>query len=134
MKNKTLGRAERLRGDKVIQGLFREGKSGFVYPFRYVYSTENVTENSAMLVSVPKKSFKRAVKRNLLKRRTREAYRLNKGLLSRNAFITTLNLNIAFIYSAKEVLDYKAIEVGMKRIISAIVKENGIAPQDNVKV
>ena len=81
MAENGLSRAERLRGDKSIGELFREGRSGFVFPFRYYYlcvPAEAGVPAGSMLVSVPKKLFRRAVKRNLLKRRTREAFRLEK--------------------------------------------------------
>ena len=77
MAENGLSRAERLRGDKSIGELFREGRSGFVFPFRYYYlcvPAEAGVPAGSMLVSVPKKLFRRAVKRNLLKRRTREAW------------------------------------------------------------
>lgn len=127
MEYNTLGRKERLHGDKAIRQLFNEGHSGFIYPFRFFYSMINGTEDTAaILVSVPKKSFKRAVKRNLLKRRIREAYRLNKATINAVRTVSTSGINIAFIYAAKEVLDYTTIEVGMKRVLAAISKETTI--------
>lgn len=134
MENKKLQRAERLRGDKAIQRLFSEGRSGFVYPFRYFYAVGKVADSpSSILVSVPKKLFKRAVKRNVLKRRTREAYRLNKAILHCHTNIQDNGLNIAFIYAAKEVLDFNTIESGIKRILSAVGKEMASAYKETVE-
>ena len=74
-------RAERLRTLGAIRRLFESGESGFVYPFRYVWFAEADDRMSAeVLFSVPKKFHKRANRRNLLRRRAKEAYRLNKGL------------------------------------------------------
>ncbi len=71
-------------------------------------------EQSRILVSVPKRHFKRAVKRNLLKRRIREAYRLNKSLLS------SLSVDIMFIYSSLQVEEYSRIEEDVKAILTKI--------------
>ena len=104
MAENGLSRAERLRGDKSIGELFREGRSGFVFPFRYYYlcvPAEAGVPAGSMLVSVPKKLFRRAVKRNLLKRRTREAFRLEKhGAVHCTAREECLR--IALVYAAKE--------------------------------
>ncbi len=60
-----------------------------------------------MLVSVPKKRFKRAVKRNRVKRLVREAYRLNKHEL--DAQLIGLNINIAFVFLESELPTQKTI-------------------------
>ena len=91
MSDRSLPRSERLRSLGALRRLFEEGESGFVFPFRYVWLTEQPgggreeqdTESAAgssveVLFSVPKKFHKRANKRNLLRRRTKEAYRLQK--------------------------------------------------------
>ena len=84
--SRTLPRAERLRTLGAIRRLFESGESGFVYPFRYVWFAEADDRMSAeVLFSVPKKFHKRANRRNLLRRRAKEAYRLNKGCCSRRA-------------------------------------------------
>ncbi len=68
---------------------------------------------SRIVVSVPKRLFKRAVKRNLLKRRIREAYRRQKGLIS-------APVDILFIYTAPEVLPYEVIYADMTAILQKI--------------
>ena len=74
---------------------------------------------ASVLFSVPKKYHKRANKRNLLRRRTREAYRLNKSLLSDGG---VRGAEIAFIYSVKDVADFKRIEHAVRKIMSQIVE------------
>ena len=119
MSDRSLPRTERLRSLGAIRRLFDEGQSGFVFPFRYVwYAETDAVPSVEVLFSVPKKFHKRANKRNLLRRRTKEAYRLQKEILARTGRGT--NLDIALIYSSKEVLPYKHIEHAVRRILEAV--------------
>ena len=118
----TLPKRERLCSFGALRRLFGEGKGGFVYPLRYVVYVEGATDASAeVLFSTPKKFLKRANKRNVVRRRMREAYRLNKDILldSGKAF----EADIALIYSSKEVLDYQIIENAIKKILRNIVEQ-----------
>lgn len=72
-----------------------------------------------VMFSVPKRYHKRANRRNLLRRRTKEAYRLNKSLLSAAC---GRGLDVALIYSSKEVLPYKNIEDAVRRILEQIAR------------
>ena len=86
-----------------------------------------------IVVSVPKRCFKRAVKRNLLKRRIREAYRLNKQLLP--VSMPDGGTDILFIYSTKEVLDFSAVQEAVTSSLTAIaarVAARSAAAESNV--
>ena len=97
MPDRSLPRTERLRSLGAVRRLFESGHGGFVFPFRYVwYAEADAADTTEVLFSVPKKFHKRANKRNLLRRRTKEAYRLQKGILARTGRGT--NLDIALIY------------------------------------
>ncbi len=77
----SLPRTERLRSLGAVRRMFESGESGFIFPFRYVWFAEaDEIPSAEVLFSVPKKFHKRANKRNLLRRRTKEAYRLQKLL------------------------------------------------------
>ena len=119
MPDRSLPRTERLRSLGAVRRLFESGESGFVYPFRYVWFAEpDLVQSVEVLFSVPKKFHKRANRRNLLRRRTKEAYRLQKNLLRADA---PVNLDLALIYSSKEVVSYKTIAHAVRRILESVV-------------
>lgn len=126
MKEYSLPKAERLHGDKATSKVFAEGRSAFTHPFRYFWRASDAAAGEApavsVLFSVPKRQFKRAVKRNLLKRRMREAYRLNKKAITTAAADKGKHVSIALIYSSKEIYDYNTIENGIRRILVEIGK------------
>ena len=114
----TFTKSERLCSFNEINSLVKDGTALFLYPFRAVYQAKEGSTN-CILVSVPKKNFKRAVHRNLLKRRIRESYRINKELL-----VTAENqcVNVMFVYVGKDVLEYRYIETKLKDVLGKISK------------
>lgn len=99
-------KAERLSGKKKIEELFKDGSSIFLHPFLLKFSVRDQGFHQ-ILISVPKKKFKRAVDRNLLKRRIREAYRLNKSLIYANP---ERYCDVAFIYQDSKIHSFEEIE------------------------
>ena len=115
----TLPKQERLCGKTAIGQLIAKGKHGNVPGLKFLYLTDTGTETNRIMVSVPKKMFKRAVKRNLLKRRIRESWRkLKHGLSSETGY------DILFIYSTKEVLTYQEIYSHIENIVARISGSN----------
>ena len=114
----TFKKEERLHSKKLIQQLFTEGDSFFVYPFKVIYkeAPESKGFPASVLISVSKKKFKSAVKRNRIKRLFRESYRKNKHILidSEDKEGEHTPLIIAFIYVADTIMEYHEIE---KKII-----------------
>lgn len=116
-----LPKSERLRSFGAVRRLFQNGRGGFVYPLRYiVYAEPDESLSSQVLFSTPKKFHKRANRRNLLRRRMREAYRLNKSLLSDSGKSGAVEM--AIIYSSKEVLDFKTIENAVRKVLRNVAE------------
>lgn len=115
---KTLKKKERLSVGTDLSRLFASGRYGITDGFRYCYRIGNELTFNRIVVSVPKKCFRRAVKRNLLKRRIREAYRLNKNLLPVNA--EKGGTDIIFIYRTKDILDFDTIVLSVRNILESL--------------
>jgi ribonuclease P protein component len=111
----TLPKEERLCGKTGISHLLAKGRHGNVPNMRYLCLKNNGKEFNRIMVSVPKKLFKRAVKRNLLKRRIRERYRKQKHDLNLKS-----GVDLLFMYSTKEVLSYEEIYKTVGQIIRKI--------------
>ena len=114
-------KAERLSSKKEITALFNEGKSFAISHIRVVYRFLPKQEErpNAILVSVPKKYFKHAVDRNLLKRRIREAYRLNKGLLQS----MPARVEFMLLYQKRRIATFAEIEEIVKKALERILSE-----------
>lgn len=98
-----------------VNTIYSSGKKIQSYPYR-MYILESGTEGSGeIIVSVPKKLFKRAVKRNLLRRRTKEAFRRLK-----DSFPALSGKHILLVYISSEVLDYDAITDGLRNTLEKI--------------
>ena len=124
----TFSKDERLNSKVSIEDLFKKGDSFFKYPFKVIYSKELSVEKFIvkLLISVPKRTHKKAVDRNKIKRLIREAYRLNKHILY-DIENTGLNpINIALIYNAKSILTYQEIERKIILILQTIKKQDEI--------
>jgi len=117
----NLKKDERLCSYKTLGDLFTLGESFLVFPLKVVFLKSEVPlpHPAQAAFAVSKRNFKRAVKRNLLKRRMREAYRLNKNLLYDELAAKNIHISIMFIFVGKDLLEFSTIE---KAMISALKK------------
>ncbi len=117
----TLKKEERLCNQKIIGEMFTSGESFLVYPLKVVFlktePPQSIPVQAAFTVS--KRNFKRAVKRNLLKRRMREAFRLNKHSFHDGLVAKKLHISMMFVFVGKDLLEFSTIE---KAMISAFKK------------
>jgi ribonuclease P protein component len=117
--NFKLPKNERIHSKKSIKELFDKGSSFFLYPFKVLFLKipEGQDGTYQVLFSVSKKKIKRAVDRNFVKRRMKEAYRLNKHLLSKDEDQKKL---IAIIYVSKELSGFQDLEIKMQKVLKRL--------------
>jgi ribonuclease P protein component len=126
----TFSKAERLCSKKLIERLFGgEGKSFPAFPLRVVYmplTEEEMAADVSILVSVPKKRFKRAVKRNRVKRQVREAYRRNKHILTEAlaAQEGAPRMALAFIWLDGKLHPSVEVEQKVKKLLHHIAEDH----------
>lgn len=105
--------------------LFKSGNAHLSYPLKMVVlETPTALQFPAQAMFVaPKRSFKKSPDRNVLKRRMREAYRLNKSLLYETLNVKNKKLILAFIYTGKKIGDYAQIESAVLNLIKTLTKD-----------
>jgi ribonuclease P protein component len=128
-RKETFSKQEKLSSKKAIEELFENGRSFYCSPFRIVWSfTDRDMQFPAQVAfSVPKKYFKPAVTRNLIKRRTREAYRRYKYQLYDILNASGVKIIITMVFREKSVVDYQVIEASVKQMITkftSIIRES----------
>ena len=120
----TLSKRERIVSRKLIEQLFSKGssRSTSAFPLRIVFMDKAREEGEAVvqiLISVSKRHFKRAVKRNRVKRQIREAYRHYKHILA-NRVPEDKSLAIAFIWQADELFDSQQVKRSVRRLLEKV--------------
>lgn len=127
----TLHKAERLNRKKVIEKMFAGGSRSFsLFPLRVVcLPVEELDVPVSVLVSVSKRRFKRAVKRNRVKRLIREAYRLNKQPLLEAVQRSGCRLAVAFIYLSDRVVEFSLLAERMQVALSRLAEELPVAAE-----
>ena len=118
----TLKKEERLCGKKAIDLLFSSGRSKTQFPIKLIYklALDKSDFPAKVMFVVPKKKHKRANKRNILKRRMREVYRLNKHSLFDSLQKQNVKIDIMFIFLSNELFDYSSIEKNMCSLINTL--------------
>lgn len=126
MKRYYFRKEERLCSIKLIEELYEQGSSFVLYPFRFVYK-EVISEAAPvqLVISVPKRKFKKAVDRNRIKRQIREIYRYQKvNLLYPSLVQKNKSLHLLIIYTGNEIITTSKIEkklnLGLERLISKL--------------
>ena len=131
MTGNRLYKKERLCSKTAIDALFLPGaerSTVMAYPWRAVWriNSGRKVSNAQFLISVPKKRLRHAVDRVLMRRRCREAYRLNRALLPEGS-----GADIAFVYVGSSLMSYRETERSMVRILSKIASKCQPSPNES---
>ena len=127
VRRNTFNKEERLKSKKLIDYLFKKGKIIHHYPYRVIYDfTDNPDFKypAKIAISVSKKMFKNAVDRNYIKRKIREAYRINKNILYSQLTENDQKLYFFVIYTAKQNIEYIEIEKAMKSLLHKLANNS----------
>lgn len=119
--NESFGKKEKLKSKVVIDKLFAEGNSLKKYPLRLIFLRLDGSKGiNKTAVSVPKRSFKKAVDRIKIKRLMREAYRKNKYLVLNNL---DASYALMFIYTGREINEYSKIFRATEELLKNFVQQ-----------
>ncbi len=104
----------RIKSEKVLKGLFKEGSSFFLYPFKlFVLPGEGAFPFAQAVFSVPKRNFRKAVDRNRLKRQLKEAYRFHPPLKA---------AYYAIVYISKKKHPFRFLEERLEKVLQQAQK------------
>jgi len=118
----TFPKIEKLKSKKTIEALFAEGKNLREFPLKLIYLKTPFEDGARIKVGVvaPKKKFKKAVDRNLIKRLLRESYRLNKSLIFNNI---EGNYAFLFLYLGHKAPSFDEVHIAMKKLLETFLKK-----------
>ena len=124
-----LGKEQRLKSQKIIEELFNGGKSfssgSIRVHYLFIESVEKSVQKGPVLqfgAGASTRNFKKSVDRNKIKRRLREAWRLQKLPLTELLLQQNHKLAVFFIYSGKELPEYKVLFDSTTRAIGRLEK------------
>ena len=119
----TFGKEERLKSGQHIQYLLKEGQTISVFPFKIFWGDSKDPHQkfpARTAILVPKRKFKRAVDRNFMKRRIREAYRQNKNLIYGPLQEKDMNIKLVILLLADEFLSFDTLDTGIQEILGKL--------------
>jgi len=123
----TFRKNERLRLLREIKALFSEGSNLVIKPLKTTWLLHDQNDGSKvkLMVSFPKAMCKKATLRNKIKRRLREAYRMNKNILHDTRIPHGKSLLVCITYTSKELLSYSEIQDKIILILWRLKEECG---------
>ncbi len=120
----TLKKKERLTKDKAVEHLLRQGKEISAFPFRMIWAEDPASDHCLKIAfRISKKKIKRAVDRNRIRRRMREAFRQHKHILYDGISQTEKNFALLLIFSGSQSVSFQEAEGKIILILHRLVKQ-----------
>lgn len=117
-------KTQKLKSKKTIEELFKSDSSIYLYPFLIKFSENaTATKTTKVLVTVSKRNFKRAVDRNLIKRRIKEVYRMSENNMVDVPLDFFVPENMAIIYTAKDIKPFNFIEKKLNLVLRRLANK-----------
>lgn len=121
----TFRKYEILRGKRAVSRLFENGKAISRYPLKLIWipcNGEDRLSPARVLISVPRKTFRKAHDRNLIRRRIREAYRHQKTAFYEELEKHAVCIDIGLIYIGKEIATYHEISHQIDKLLELVIR------------
>jgi len=119
-------KSDRLCSKISIDKVFASGENVFAYPIKAIFYVTEPTQGVAscqVMFVVPKRKFKKAVSRNSIRRKMREAYRLNKQILTCWCLENNIELKLALLYVASDALTFEQIQASVVKIMQQLTEK-----------
>jgi ribonuclease P protein component len=131
----TFKKEERLSGKKTFDALMRHGEDFFSFPFRvkWMFSDVEIPFPAQVAFAVPKRTFKRAVVRNKIKRILRESYRRNKFFFYEELLKKNKRIRVMLIFTHKEPLELKESDAKIVLTLQRLIKAADANPDGTRK-
>ena len=122
----TFSKEERLCSHRLISALFSKGMKFYLNPFRVNWMQQQLSSPSPVqvMMSVPKYNFSRAVHRNLIRRRMKEAFRLNRHALCTSLSASGHQIVVCITYTSKEIVTFDLIQAKIILLLQRLIEEN----------
>ena len=121
----SYSKAEKLKSRKLMDQLFREGKTFSIFPLKVLYMQPTAILDFPVKagVGVSSRNFKKAVHRNRVKRIMREAYRTEKNILHNYLAVHQKQVVVFMLYIDKTLPGYETIKTAMPVVLQRLVKK-----------
>lgn len=123
--DQTFGKAYKLCSQKAIEAIFEDKKSVRQFPFvlNYQFMELPTDKSFQVVISAPKRLFRKAHDRNRIKRLMKEVFRKNKLILESHLTTNNQQLALFLVYTSKEELSYELLLGKMEKLLSKLTNE-----------